>query len=650
MYGRKEAPLVPRNGHTLVVGIVARISGCANQKELSLDDQVDHAKQVVAEMFGGPVDYRVIKTTGKGERLDRPELADIEAMLRRRELDLLIAEDLGRLVRGTAAKDLCGVAVDHGTRVLAPNDFVDTADETWEEDVIAACRDHVGHNSHTAKRLKPKLTNRFLKFGGATARPIAGYVVPPDATTYDDWRRDDAATPVVAEGLARLRAGGNCQAVAEYFNAAPYAGGTGFPPGPYCRRPAWDGKMVRRYYKNRLLGGAPGRGYRHTVKRHETGRRVSVPNPKGPRFRDCPHLAHVDLADLDAVNVMLDARNGKLGRPGGGGRARKRTRFPGGVGACGYCGRPHVWGGNGVSGNLMCAGSRDWRCWCSVGYGGAAAVERAVAAVADALFELEGFDDQFRALIAKAAAGGGDDAGRRAKLARDEAALVDRTRNVQETMAALGPKPVVLDAVARLEAEGLRLAAERRDLDRQAGRPPVLPASTAELRAAFEEQCRRLARDSREFNDLLRALVPTFEVYLVRLADGGHPLPRAELVVRLDALAPDAARVPGLAELMTRRRTVDLFDPPQRERIRPAAVALTAEGLDQRAVARRLGVSQAAVQKALTLQARMTAAGLGTPYQVLSEPPADYPKLRRHRNNNYRFEPLDGHQGIATRA
>jgi hypothetical protein len=34
--------LVPRNGHTLVVGILGRISGCANQKELSLDDQVDH--------------------------------------------------------------------------------------------------------------------------------------------------------------------------------------------------------------------------------------------------------------------------------------------------------------------------------------------------------------------------------------------------------------------------------------------------------------------------------------------------------------------------------------------------------------------------------------------------------------------------------
>jgi hypothetical protein len=40
-------PIWPRNEHTLVVGVVARISGGPNQKELSLDDQIDHAKQVV---------------------------------------------------------------------------------------------------------------------------------------------------------------------------------------------------------------------------------------------------------------------------------------------------------------------------------------------------------------------------------------------------------------------------------------------------------------------------------------------------------------------------------------------------------------------------------------------------------------------------
>ena len=96
---RKRSELRPRNGRTLMVGIVARISGGPNQKELSLDDQVDHAKQAVADLYGGPVEYVVIATTGKGERLDRPELARVEELLRSRRLDLLVVEDLGRLVR-----------------------------------------------------------------------------------------------------------------------------------------------------------------------------------------------------------------------------------------------------------------------------------------------------------------------------------------------------------------------------------------------------------------------------------------------------------------------------------------------------------------------------------------------------------------------
>jgi hypothetical protein len=99
------------------VGIVARIGGCQNQKELSPED---HGKQVVAERYNVPVEYRIIANRGKVERLDRPELAEIEAMLRTRELDLLIAEDIGRMVRGATAVLLCGIAVDHGTRVIAP--------------------------------------------------------------------------------------------------------------------------------------------------------------------------------------------------------------------------------------------------------------------------------------------------------------------------------------------------------------------------------------------------------------------------------------------------------------------------------------------------------------------------------------------------
>ncbi len=297
---RSKEVLTPRNGHTLVVGIVSRISGCQNQKELSLEDQEDHAKEEVASLYEGPVEYRVIATKGKGEQLDRPELRQIEDMVRSRELDLLVMEDVGRMVRGTEAVRLWGIAVDHGTRCIAPNDCLDIVDETWEEDLISACRDHVGHNAHTSKRLKKKLMNRFKKYGGATSLPIAGYIKPEHAKTYAEWLKVESATKTIVEGLRLLNATLNCSFVAEYFNRAQ------FPTGPYCRDGKWTGAMVRRFFQNSLLKGQPGRGFRHTVKHNETGRRVSVKNDKSePVYLDYPHLAHVDASELHETNLLL---------------------------------------------------------------------------------------------------------------------------------------------------------------------------------------------------------------------------------------------------------------------------------------------------------------------------------------------------------
>jgi hypothetical protein len=53
-----QSQVSPRNGHTSVVLIVARISGCPSQKELSLDDQVDHAKEVIEDIYDGDVVYK----------------------------------------------------------------------------------------------------------------------------------------------------------------------------------------------------------------------------------------------------------------------------------------------------------------------------------------------------------------------------------------------------------------------------------------------------------------------------------------------------------------------------------------------------------------------------------------------------------------
>jgi hypothetical protein len=207
-----------------------------------------------------------------------------------------------------------------------------------------------------------------------------------------------------------------------------------------------------------------------------------------------------------------------------------------------------------------------------------------------------------------------------------------------------GPKPMFQEKLADLEATDRELVRRRRELERREKRTLQLPKSVAELRVLFEEKFRGLAQDSPEFGDLLRQIVPEFSVYLVRLSDGGHLLPRARVKVSLAGIAPDSRHAPDLETMLTRELTVDLFEPPQRERIRAEAVRLMAQGLDQRQIARRLDVTQPAVSKAILLDRLMRQRGLDTPYEIMAAPPSDYPKLRRHVNPKYCFEPAEGYR------
>ena len=638
----------PRNGTRWVAGIVARISGCANQKEVSLDDQVDHGKEVVAENYAGDVEYRVIKTKGKGERLDRPELEEIEGLLLRRELDVLVVEDLGRLVRGIEAAKLCGTAVDHGTRVLAPNDCVDTDDASWEEDCISACRDHVGHNAHTSKRIKHKKMNRFLKFGGAPALPTFGYVKPEGTKTYGDWEKVSEATPVFREWFRILRETRNCSTVAEMLNAR------GIPTGPYARRKTWDGKMVRRLTANPILKGMPSRGTRHTVKHHGSGRRVSVPNPAGPKYWPCPQLAHVDAAEFDEVNALLTESNKGCGRKPLNGVdpryqvPRKRTRFPGQHACCWYCGREFLWGASGITDGLMCGGSKDWRCWNSFGFNGPLACRKLVEAVTAALFDLDGFEGQFRSLVERARRERvGDESAFLADLSRREAAAALKKENLLAGVAAYGPKPMFQAPLEDLDRELAALARERRSLGERARREPDVPPSLARLRALIEGEFAGSAAESPEFGGLMRRLVPSMHVYLARLVDGGHPQPRLRAEIDLAGFVRDADRVPGLRVLLSRVVTLDLFEPPQRELVRPEAVRLSGSGWNQREIGDHLGVAQPVVSKAILLDKRMRELDLDSPYATLLEPPSNYPKHRRHLNPKYRFDPLPGYAAPA---
>jgi hypothetical protein len=410
--------------------------------------------------------------------------------------------------------------------------------------------------------------------------------------------------------------------------------------------------MVRRFYSNPLLKGLPGRGFKHSVKHHESGRRRSVPNPNGPVFRDCPHLAFFTAEEFDELDAMLKERNSGFKRKSANGTdplrgvPRKRTRYPGQCSTCWYCGHHHVFGGNGIADHLMCSNSREWKCWNSVGYDGDLAVARTVAFVTDELYKLDGFDDQYREMVSAALSGDrGNVVRRREQLAANERTVRQLTTNFQAAIAEYGPKPMFQAKIDEIEALERQVTAERRALDRIDENRVQVPESLLALRAMLEDEFRQLTHESYELGDLLRKIVIDFRVHLVRLCDGGHLLPRAHVKLALDEVITDAAQITGLGGLLLREKTLDLFVPPQRDRIREEAVRLAGQGLGPKAIAEQIAErpTETAVQNALALDRLMKQMGLTTPYVFVTEPPDDYAKMRRHKNAKYKFIPLDGY-------
>jgi hypothetical protein len=294
----------------------------------------------------------------------------------------------------------------------------------------------------------------------------------------------------------------------------------------------------------------------------------------------------------------------------------------------------------------MCSGARRWECWNSIALDGPLLAEKLVASVTAELYRLHGFDAQFRAIISAVQNGKAEINVGRERLAQEFESLQREKNNLVAAISEYGPRAMFANQLVEIDRKEKQLAWQRGQLDCRQNDHIDVPASVDALRQSLQEVFRNLATNSFEFGDLMRQLVSELSVYAVRLCDGGHPLARAKLKVNLAGSFSDIGRLPDLERLLTREFTLDLFRPPQRERIREEAVRLTTEGISQRCIGHNLveKATQPAVQNAIALHRRMQELGLGTPYVVLSEPPADYPKLRRHKNDRYQFSMREGYK------
>lgn len=172
MLHRSNPCFVPHGGRALKTVSVSRIS-TDHKDERSLEDQLAKHKSFMAGQYFGPIEWKVIKSRGSGEHLDRNELNELEQLIESDEFDLVIAEDLGRICRSRRAYDLCELCVDHKVRLIAINDRVDTGEDGWEDGAFISTWHHERSNRDTSERIKRSLRNRFQQGGVCQTFPYA---------------------------------------------------------------------------------------------------------------------------------------------------------------------------------------------------------------------------------------------------------------------------------------------------------------------------------------------------------------------------------------------------------------------------------------------------------------------------------------------
>jgi site-specific DNA recombinase len=641
-----DPPLTARNGHKLQVLFICRVSspGPGKQDEKSLDDQEADQRGWLAENTELPIGDKVIAGTGSGEYLDREEAERAQAELETGRYDLVLAEDLGRIFRRMQAYLFCEAAEDVGTRVIARNDFVDTARPDWRLCAFFAAMRHELYNRDTALRIRRTLRNRF-SLGGIFQCPIYGYLKPEGKKIRDDQvTKDPQAEPVYDEWFRKLEEGASYAEVADWLNSE------GISLGPYCRLQKWDGRMVARVTHNPILKGVRVRNDRLSKRINRTGRRKSVKAPPEERLeRECSHLAFIEPARYDRVIRMLKVRNRKYRRSGQGNadpcanRPKKRVRFPGQSLFCGICGRLLVFGGHGQCDHLMCSGAREHKCWNGFTVDGPLAAARISSAVLAEIEGLAGFDPVFLEQVVQESQIA--DSARRVRLREVTAAFERNDREIANLLKFIrgGEGSTALrEDLQRLESEKQQLQYDRDQLAQQQSTSAVVVPEVEQVKQLAHDAIKDLAIDSYELGKQLRLATGKIVVRPFRLLDGQDIGLRAKFHLQLAHLLPDQRLQEALTRPLERVLVIDLFDPPQRVAFRERVMALR-ERMTERAAARELGITVTAAQRAAKLDRLRKERDMSDPYVLLTEPPADYPKLRRHLHARYHFEPLPGH-------
>lgn len=638
-----QPPLAPRDGRVLRILLPSRVSDLrpGKQSEQSLDDQQDIQRRWLNERTELPVEETVIAGSGSGENLSRQEYLQLLALIESRQFDLVLVEDLGRIVRRAHAFFVCELCEDHGTRLIAINNYgVDTALENWRDAAFFAAYCYERENADKSRRIKERLRARFLA-GGALPDEIYGYIRPVGAKHDSEMSRDPDAEAIYKEWFRMLD-----EDDASFADVARWLNKKGIATSPHSSETEWDGRLVGRHTYNTILKGQRRHNDRKTKRLNNPGKYISIKaEPSDLLVREVPHLAFFSEAYYDRVVAKVMRRNApycsvnpdkpdpRKGKP------KKATRCPGQMCYCGICGRLFVWGGNGQTDRLMCNGAREHRCWNGITFDGVLAAHLLSEAVLGAIDEMEDFDPTAIDRLQ-------DDA-KQADVKRLEQ-IQDIGKRIEVIEGKIdNAEKAILDgydgqrlpmALQNLEYEHATLLAELDKLNALSANVPLLP-TTEKLKSRARRMFDGIPVGTYEFGQKLKVVVPRIVVFPYRYCAGNSLVLRAKFRIQLANLVSDPRQRSAMMESLESKVTLDLFDSPQpvvfRERIMAARASMT-----EKQAADQYGITVTAAQYAARLHRKMERLRLNDAYVPLFAPPDDIHKFCRHKHIAFRFEPL----------
>lgn len=640
--GTLQPPLEPRRGDVLKVLGIARISG-HRQNEKSLEDQVALYHERLRQFTDIKYDLKVIAGVGSGELLDRKEYHQALQEVESGQYDLVICEDLGRIVRRVQMIIFCELAVDNATRVISLNDSLDTSDENWRVIAGVAAIRHELYNADTAKRIRRSHRNRFMQ-GEMIHLFSWGFIIPPGAKYDHEITVDRDAAVIIDKVFTLLEEEWNYAMVADWLNQQ------GVPPPKYCRVQKWTAGNVPQFFRNPILKGVRVRNMRMCVRINKTGKRKTIRAPESERLeRACPNLVIIEPARFDRVMRLLDARNGKFRRKAKDGAdprlnvPRKRTVWPGQHLFCGVCGRVLHYGAHGLMRNLICSGVREYECWNAVSINGPVARGKLIDAFFEAIASLSDFDQTLISDLTKAIEEYAHQQNHR--LMEEKARLAKLQRQRDNIVAAIRECSISETLKLELTTVETDIASCKDDIEQLSNQLPETPSlpSMAEIKSMARGALQSLAAESEEFAQLLRKWIPTIHVLPFQLLQHGQPVQRAFFTLDLTTFLPCEAYRQKFGYLLQKQMVVDLFDMPAREKLRLQIVKLKKEGYQHRQIATMLGTYSNTVHLSINLQKEMDSLGITDPVLPLLEPPANDNKWRRHRHVRFQFKPLSGY-------